>query len=96
MNKMVFCKKLQQELEGLTSPPYPGELGKRIFSDISALAWKQWLNHQTMLINEYRLNMLDSKARAFLASEMEKYFFGAGSEKPTGYTPPLSSSETVT
>jgi Fe-S cluster biosynthesis and repair protein YggX len=87
MNKTIFCKKLQQEAEALTTPPYPGELGKRIVENISKPAWQQWLSHQTMLINEYRLNMLDSKARAFLASEMEKYFFGDGSEKPAGYIP---------
>ncbi len=87
MNKMVFCKKLEQEAEALDAPPYPGELGKRIFENISKTAWKQWLDHQTMLINEYRLNMLDGKARAFLATEMEKYFFGDGSQKPGGYVP---------
>lgn len=84
---MIFCEKLKTEAEGLDTPPYPGELGQRIFTRISKAAWKQWLSHQTMLINEYRLNMLDGKARAFLATEMEKYFFGDGSATPAGYVP---------
>lgn len=87
MSTMIFCEKLKQEAEALDHQPYPGELGKRIFETISKPAWQQWLNHQTMLINEYRLNMLDSKARDFLANEMEKYLFGDGSQIPAGYTP---------
>ncbi len=87
MSNLIFCQKLQQELEALDTPPYPGELGQRIFKTMSKAAWKQWLAHQTMLINEYRLNMLDGKARAFLATEMEKFFFGEGSQKPAGFVP---------
>lgn len=85
--KTIFCEKLKIEAEALNTPPYPGELGQRIFAHISKPAWQQWLSHQTMLINEYRLNMLDSTARAFLVKEMENYFFGNGSEKPAGYVP---------
>lgn len=87
MSRLIFCEKLKIEAEALDTPPYPGELGQRIFNHISKPAWKQWLSHQTMLINEYRLNMLDSKARTFLSAEMEKYFFGEGSEKPAGFVP---------
>ncbi len=83
----VFCVKLNQEAEGMTTPPFPGELGERIFNQVSKQAWKMWLAHQTMLINEYRLNLIDTKAREFLRTEMENYFFGDGSQKPSGFTP---------
>ena len=88
MSRTVFCVKLQREAEGLAYAPYPGELGKRIFDNVSKEAWTQWLAHQTMLINENRLSPLDPKARKFLEAEMEKYFFGEGSEAPQGYVPP--------
>ena len=88
MTRMVKCAKLGREAEGLDYPTYPGELGKRIWENISKDAWKQWLNHQTMLMNEYRLSPLDPKARKFLEGEMEKFLFGAGSKPPEGYVPP--------
>jgi Fe-S cluster biosynthesis and repair protein YggX len=88
MTHLVFCSKLKKEAEGLVLPPYPGELGKRIFEEISKEAWQLWLNHQTMLINEYRLSMIDPQARLFLIQEMEKFLFGEGSSKPLGYIPP--------
>ena len=87
MSRTVFCSKLQQEAEGLKKLPFPGPLGERVFKEVSKQAWTMWLAHQTMLINEYRLNMLDAKAREFLHEEMKKFFFGEGSEKPQGYTP---------
>lgn len=87
MTRLVNCAKLKKEAPGLERIPYPGALGQRIYETISAEAWAMWINHQTMLINEYRLSMLDSKARAFLVTEMEKFLFGDGSEKPGGYTP---------
>lgn len=87
MSRMIYCKKLKKEAEGLDRPPYPGDLGKRVYEEISKEAWQGWLNHQTMLINEYRLNMLDAEARKFLATEMDKFLFGEGSEKPQGYVP---------
>jgi Fe-S cluster biosynthesis and repair protein YggX len=79
--------KLQKEAEALEQPPYPGELGQKIFGNISKEAWNMWLGHQTMLINEYRLSMIDPKAREFLKQEMEKYLFGGGSETPPDFTP---------
>lgn len=82
---MVFCVKLQKEALGLKQPPYPGTLGERIYQNVSNEAWRLWLQHQTLLINEHRLSLTDSKARKFLAEEMEKFFFGAGSEKPAGF-----------
>ena len=88
MTRYVECAKLKKHAEGLHHSPYPGELGKRIYENISAEAWLLWLAHQTMLINEYRLSMIDPKAREFLVKEMEKFLFGDGSDKPSGYTPP--------
>ncbi len=88
MTRIVHCAKLGIEAEGLPAPPYPGELGRRIYENISKQAWQMWLQHQTMLINEYRLSMIDPKSREFLAQEMEKYFFGSGSATPDGYVPP--------
>jgi len=87
MSKQVFCSKLNQEAEGLDSPPLPGALGEKIVNHISKQAWKMWLAHQTMLINEYRLSLVDPKAREFLLNEMENFLFKGGSAKPTGYTP---------
>lgn len=88
MGRTVHCVKLDKEAEGLATQPYPGELGKRIFEQVSQEAWKMWLSHQTTLINEYRLTPVDPKARKFLEEEMEKFFFGGGSEKPKDYVPP--------
>ena len=88
MSRMVHCQLLGEELEGLAFQTWPGELGKRIFEHISQQAWSQWLNHQTMLINEHRLSPLNPEHRKYLEGEMEKYFFGGGSEKPQGYVAP--------
>jgi Fe-S cluster biosynthesis and repair protein YggX len=82
--------KLGREAEGLEKPPYPGDLGQRIYENVSKEAWQQWLRHQTMLINEYRLVTFEPKARKFLVGEMEKYFFGTGSEAPQGYVDPAT------
>ncbi len=82
MARMVNCVMLGREAEGLDYQPYPGDLGKRIFENVSKEAWQKWLGHQTMLINEYRLSTIDPKARKFLVEEMEKFFFGGGSDKP--------------
>lgn len=87
MSRTVFCARLRREAEGLAFAPYPGELGKRIFAEISREAWAAWLAHQTMLINENRLSPLDPKARKFLEAEMEKFLFGEGSAKPPGFVP---------
>lgn len=87
MSETVFCAKLKQELPRMTQPPFPGSLGERIQREVSLKAWDMWINHQTMLVNEYRLSMIDPKAREFLRQEMEKFFFGNGSEAPTGYVP---------
>jgi Fe-S cluster biosynthesis and repair protein YggX len=88
MSRTVHCIKLGREAEGLDRPTYPGELGRRIFDQVSKSAWQDWLRHQTMLINENRLSPMDPKARRFLEEQMERYFFGEGAETPAGYTPP--------
>ncbi len=90
MTRMVHCVKLGREAEGLAFPPVPGELGKRIFENVSREAWTAWTRQQTMLINENRLNLADAKARKYLSEQMERFFFGEGAEMPAGYVPPKS------
>jgi len=85
---MVKCIKLGVEAEGLDFAPYPGELGKRIYEGVSKEAWAQWIKHQTMLVNENRLNLADPKARKYLAEQMERHFFGTGADVAAGYVPP--------
>jgi Fe-S cluster biosynthesis and repair protein YggX len=88
MSRTVQCVKLGKEAEGLDRPPYPGELGQRIFEQVSKEAWQMWLKHQTILINEHRISPIDPKARKFLEEEMEKFFFGGGSNVPGGFVMP--------
>lgn len=88
MTRMVHCIKLNKEAEALDLPPYPGVLGKKIYETVSKEAWQMWIKHQTMLINENRLALVDPKARQFLQAELEKYFFGEGSAVPSGYVAP--------
>ncbi|MCK6373182.1 oxidative damage protection protein [Zoogloea sp. 1C4] len=88
MARMVNCVKLGREAEGLDVPPLPGELGKRVFENVSKEGWQQWVRHQTMLINENRLNLMDARARKYLAEQMERYFFGGGADQVSGYVPP--------
>ena len=88
MARMVHCVKLGKEAEGLDRPNYPGDLGKRIFDNVSKEAWQQWMQQQTMLINEYRLSPIEPKARQFLEEQMEKFFFGEGAETPPDFVPP--------
>lgn len=91
MTRTVNCVLLGHEAEGLDRAPYPGELGQRIYEQVSKQAWQQWLAHQTMLINEYRLTPIEPEARKFLEDEMEKFFFGEGSSAPKEYVPPSDS-----
>jgi Fe-S cluster biosynthesis and repair protein YggX len=88
MTRMVHCVKLDKEAEGLESPPYPGELGQRIFEGVSREAWQLWLKHQTILINEHRISPIDPEARKFLEAEMEKFFFAGGTAMPGGFVSP--------
>ncbi|MDA0706591.1 MAG: oxidative damage protection protein [Proteobacteria bacterium] len=88
MSRTVKCVLLGEEAEGLDYAPYPGPLGLRIYAGVSKQAWKRWVAHQTMLINEYRLTPIEPDARRFLETEMEKFFFGEGSAAPKEYVPP--------
>jgi Fe-S cluster biosynthesis and repair protein YggX len=88
MARTVKCVVLGVEAEGLDYLPYPGELGQRIYENVSKEGWQRWVKHQTMLLNEYRLTPIDPKARKFLVAEMEKFFFGGGSEKPKEFVEP--------
>ena len=87
MSRIVNCILLNKEAEGLDFAPYPGELGQKIYDSVSKEAWQRWVNHQTMLINEYRLTPIEPEARKFLETEMEKFFFGEGSAAPKEFVP---------
>lgn len=88
MTRTVFCKKYQRELEGLAAPPYPGAKGQEIFEHVSKQAWQEWLAHQTMLINERRLKLMEPQTRKFLQEEMDKFLSGDDYAKAEGYVPP--------
>ncbi|HEY9101349.1 oxidative damage protection protein [Chitinimonas sp.] len=88
MARTVNCIKLGREAEGLDFPPLPGEMGKKIFDNVSKEAWAAWVKHQTMLINENRLNLADSRARQYLQQQLQNYFFGSGADAVQGYVPP--------
>jgi Fe-S cluster biosynthesis and repair protein YggX len=90
MARTVNCIKLGKQAEGLDFAPYPGELGKRIYENVSKEAWAAWLKHQTMLLNENRLNLADLRARQYLARQMEKHFFGEGADAAAGFVPPTT------
>ncbi|KQQ96443.1 oxidative damage protection protein [Massilia sp. Leaf139] len=90
MARTVHCIKLNKEAEGLDFPPVPGEMGKKLYMSVSKEAWQGWLKHQTMLVNENRLNGTDDRARKYLAQQMEKYFFGEGADQVAGYVPPTA------
>ncbi len=88
MARTVFCVKLKREAEGLDFPPYPGELGKRIWENVSKEAWQDWIAVQTRLVNENRLNLADARARKYLAQQMERYLFHGDAVEAQGYVPP--------
>lgn len=87
MSRTIKCVMLGEDAEGLDYIPYPGELGQRIYDNVSKQAWQRWLAHQTMLINEYRLTPMEPEARKYLETEMEKFFFGEGSAAPKEFVP---------
>ena len=91
MPRMIHCVKLGKEAEGLDFPPVPGELGKKLWENVSKEAWAAWQKHQTMLVNENRLNLADARARKYLLTQLEQYFFGEGADQPAGYVPPKAS-----
>ena len=88
MSRLIMCRKLKEELPGLDTPPFPGPKGEEIFNTISKNAWADWMAHQTTLINELRLNMMDSSARSYLAEQREKFFNGEEFDKAEGYVAP--------
>ena len=88
MSHTVFCRKYQEQLDGLDAPPYPGPKGQDIFDNVSKKAWGEWMSHQTMLINEKRLNMMDMTARTYLTQQMEKFLSGEAYDAADGYVPP--------
>ena len=88
MARTVQCTYLKKEAEGLDFSPYPGDLGARIYNNISKEAFELWKRHQTMLVNENRLNLADARARQYLARQMENHFFGGGADAAAGYVPP--------
>ncbi|MEH6557933.1 MAG: oxidative damage protection protein [Oceanicoccus sp.] len=87
MSHTVLCKKYQQEMPGLNAPPYPGPKGQDIYDTISQQAWTEWQAHQTMLINERQLNMMEPEARKFLQQEMDKFMSGEDYAKADGFVP---------
>ena len=88
--RLVKCVKLQKELPGLTEPPWPGELGRRIYESVSTDAWKLWEEQMKMILNEYRLMPWQKEAQTLVAKHMEDFFFGEGSALPPDYVPPQS------
>ena len=88
MIRTVQCVVLKSEAPGLERVPYPGALGQRIYESVSREGWARWVKHQVMLMNEYRLSPIEPKARKFLEAEMEKFFFGPGSDRPAEFKPP--------
>ncbi len=87
MTRTVFCEHTREQAEGLDFVPYPGPLGQRVYAHVGKPAWAAWLAHQTMLINENRLSPRDPAHRAFLETELEKFLFSGGADKPAGYVP---------
>lgn len=88
MSRTVFCRKYQREMEGLDQPPFPGPKGLDLFDNISRQAWQEWMTHQTMLINEKKLNMMDLTARTYLAEQRDRFLTGQAVDQAEGYTPP--------
>lgn len=89
--RKVFCVKFQKDLEGLAEVPFEGHpLGQKIYENVSKEAWKMWVEHMKMLMNEYRLNLGTAEAQEFIIKQMDEYFFGEGAALPAGYVPPQS------
>jgi Fe-S cluster biosynthesis and repair protein YggX len=88
MAHTVFCVRYKKEMEGLDEPPFDSEFGQKIYKNVSKLAWDEWVNHQKMLLNEYRLQPWTPQAQQFLVEQMDAFFFGEGSALPSEYVPP--------
>jgi len=87
MSRTVHCVKLGRELPGLNAPPYPGELGQRIYEQVSQAAWEMWIDQSILIINHYGLSLADPQAQQLLMEQAEQFFFGPGAQKPEGWTP---------
>ena len=90
MSRTVLCRKFQQEMEGLDKPPFPGPKGLDIFHNVSRKAWQEWMTHQTMLINEKKLNMMDMTARTYLSEQRDNFLSGKTFDQAEGYVPPAN------
>jgi len=90
MAHMVLCAKYKQEMEGLDELPFDNDLGKKIYENVSKKAWGEWVDHQKMLLNEYRLQPWTKEAQTFLVEQMNEFLFGAGGQKPKEYVPPTA------
>ena len=88
MSRMVNCIKLGREAEGMDFAPLPGELGQKLYDNVSKEAWQGWIRHQTMLSNENRLSLADPRARQYLTQQLQNYFFGQGADAVSGFVPP--------
>lgn len=93
MTRMVQCVYLKREAPGLDRPPYPGELGKRIYENVSKEAWRMWLEHSKMLINEYRLDLMSEAGQRIWMTELDKYIFGEGAQPPPEFVAPKDKQE---
>ena len=88
MTRIINCVKMKKDLEGLDFPPIPGPLGQKVWENVSKEAWNEWIKHQTMLVNEYRLNLSDVRARKYLMDQLDAHFFGDGADAAYGFIPP--------
>ena len=88
MAHMVFCVRYKKEMEGLEEPPFDSEFGQKIYKNVSQAAWGEWVNHQKMLLNEYRLQPWTPQAQQFLVEQMQEFFFGEDASLPEKFTPP--------
>lgn len=88
MSRKVFCQRLKKELPGLAAPPFPGPKGQEIYENISAQSWEEWLQHQTMLINEKQLNMMDKESRKYINNQRDNFLAGREVEQAEGYVAP--------
>ncbi|MBL4868359.1 MAG: oxidative damage protection protein [Pseudomonadales bacterium] len=91
MSRTVMCRKFNKELEALDSPPYPGKRGQALFNTVSKMAWQSWLKHQTMLINEKHLSLVDPETQQYLSEQLEKFLDNKDFDRAEGYVPPKDS-----
>jgi Fe-S cluster biosynthesis and repair protein YggX len=88
MARMIRCVKLGREAEGMDKPPLKGEVGQRLYETVSKEAWKAWLEHSKMIVNEYRLDLVSPQGQKVWMDQLDKYFFGEGAALPPDYVAP--------